>query len=332
MIGAKGRLGLLKNDQNGSNAHLFAIRLMQHLVVPTFVLDPDGCVIIWNKACERLTGIRSEDVVGTREHWHAFYEEPRDCLADFLVKGRTVDGLDTLYSTHSIQQDIYHGIRAENWCVMPGAAKRLYLAINAGPIFDEEGKLIAVVETLRDMTEQKKAEEALQSLAHKDGLTNLANRRSFDISLEADIMYAQREKVPLSLLLCDVDHFKLYNDTYGHQSGDECLKAVAGAIGKQAFRPSDLAARYGGEEFAIILPTSDVDGAMRVAQRIRESVYDLNKPHETSETADRITISVGVVSLIPDDDTSPTMLIEKADKALYAAKETGRNRVCLSTD
>lgn len=313
------------------NAHLFAIRLMQHLVVPTFVLGPDGHVIIWNNACERLSGVKAEDVLGTKEHWHAFYEEPRDCLADFLVKGRTESELEALYSNHSVQKDIYHGLRAENWCVMPKASKRLYLAINAGPIFDEEGRLIAVVETLRDMTEQKKAEEALQSLAHKDGLTNLANRRSFDVSLEADLLHAQAAQTPLSLLLCDVDHFKLYNDTYGHQKGDECLKAVASAIGKQAGRPTDLAARYGGEEFAIILPGSDAEGAMRVAERIRAAVYDLNEPHETSQTIDRVTISVGVVSVTPDDETSPKKLVELSDQGLYAAKEKGRNQVCLVT-
>jgi len=305
---------------------------MQHLVVPTFVLGPDGRVIIWNKACERLSGVLAKDVIGTREHWRAFYETSRDCLADFLIKDRTIMELKGLYSTHSIQKDVHHGIRAENWCVMPHAAKRLYLAINAGPIFDEEGKLIAVVETLRDMTKQKKSEEALQNLAHKDGLTDLANRRSFDLSLDTALEQAKRKQTPLSLLLCDVDHFKLYNDTYGHQKGDECLKAVARAINQHSFRPTDLAARYGGEEFAIILSNSDEIGAMKVAERIRKIIFDLNEKHETSETADRITISIGVASLIPDEDVCAKNMIEKADQALYSAKGNGRNCVVLSND
>ena len=107
------------------------------------------------------------------------------------------------------------------------------------------------------MTDQKRAELALQTLAASDGLTGLANRRSFDQTLAMEWARAQRTKKPLSLLLCDVDHFKLYNDLHGHQKGDECLRAVADAIGKNAFRPADLSARYGGEEFAIIMPETD---------------------------------------------------------------------------
>lgn len=311
-----------------NEARLFAVRLMEHLVVPTFVLDPDGYVMIWNKACERLTNIKAADIVGTKEHWAAFYEKPRACLADLVVENRT-DEIEQLYAAASVQQDLYEGVRAENWAVMPKVSKRLYLAINCGPIYDDDGKLIAVVETLRDMTEQKKAEEALQSLAHKDGLTGLANRRSFDISLEADILHAIREGHPISLLLCDVDHFKAYNDTYGHQGGDECLKKIAQAVGEQAFRASDLAARYGGEEFAIILPTSDEDGAGRVADRVRESIFALGLEHKTSQTADCVTASVGVATIEPSIGFDATELIEMADKALYQAKQNGRNQICI---
>jgi len=315
---------IIANDQE----HLFANRLMQHLVVPTFVLNPQGQVMIWNKACERLTNVKADDVIGTKDHWKAFYEKPRVCLADLVVEGRT-DEIEKYYSTAAIKTDVYDGVRAETWAVMPRASKRLYLAINCGPIYDNDGQLIAVVETLRDMTEQKKAEEALQSLAHKDGLTGLANRRSFDMSLDADLLQSAREKKYLALLLCDVDHFKLYNDRYGHQQGDECLKEIAQALGQQAFRPTDLAARYGGEEFAVILPMSDTEAALNVAERIRKGIFDLNLEHKSSETADRVTISVGVATLIPAEGMETSDLIEMADNALYRAKEEGRNRVCL---
>ncbi|MDV7339563.1 diguanylate cyclase [Terasakiella sp. A23] len=308
--------------------HQFAIRLMQHLVVPTFVLDPEGRVMIWNNACERLTNVSAKEVLGTKDHWKAFYEEQRECLADLVLQERTND-IEELYAAHSVKDDLFVGFRAENWAVMPRASKRLYLAINCGPIYDDDGNMIAVVETLRDMTEQKRAEEALQSLAHKDGLTNLANRRSFDISLEADLLHAQREGEHLSLLLCDVDHFKPYNDTYGHQKGDECLKDVAKVVGDQALRPTDLSARYGGEEFAVILPGSTAEGAMRVAERMRQAIFDLKLEHKSSLTSDRVTMSVGAVSLIPKPDMEPGQLIEMADEALYQAKQTGRNKVGL---
>jgi len=147
--------------------------------------------------------------------------------------------------------------------------------------------------------------------------------------LESDLLQAQRKQQNLSLLLCDVDHFKLYNDTYGHHAGDECLKKVAQVIGGHSFRPTDLAARYGGEEFGIILPGSDREGASHVAERIRQRIYDLNLPHKSSKSSDRVTVSFGVVSFIPSEDTDVTDYIELADHALYEAKETGRDRVCI---
>ena len=306
--------------------HQFSVRLMQHLVVPTFVLDAGGKVIIWNKACEALTGIKAKDVLGTKEHWRAFYEEPRACLADVLVEDK-VDELDGLYVQHSSPGERHQGLRAENWCTMPKASKRLYLAINSGPIYDDDGNLIAVVETLRDMTEQKQAENALKSLAHKDGLTGLANRRTFDMTLEADLLHAKREGTSLALLLCDIDHFKKYNDHYGHQRGDQCLKEVAKALANEAKRPTDLAARYGGEEFAVILPGIDADGAGRVAERIREVVFELNIRHQGNEQDERVTLSIGSVCLKPGEDVTEAALIDMADEALYAAKECGRNQV-----
>ncbi len=316
----------LSGDNVSTHEHLFAIRLMQHLVVPTFVLDPEGRVMIWNNACERLTNVSADEVVGTKDHWKAFYPEARECLADLVVQER-IEDIEKLYATHSVKDDVFVGVRAENWAVMPRASKRLYLAINCGPIYDDDGNMIAVVETLRDMTEQKRAEEALQSLAHKDGLTNLANRRSFDISLEADVLQARRRGGRLALLLCDVDYFKPYNDTYGHQAGDECLKKVAAVVGEQALRPTDLAARYGGEEFAIILPNTADDGAFQVAERLRKSVEALNVEHTNSLTEGRVTMSIGYVSVRPDDHTEPSHLIERADAALYQAKQSGRNQV-----
>jgi diguanylate cyclase (GGDEF)-like protein len=303
----------------------FAVRLMEHLVVPTFVLDYQGRVLIWNRACERLTGLSAKEVVGTSDHWRGFYDAPRHCLADILALGRT-DDLADLYTEHTIHKDVNLGLFAETWCVMPLLGKRLYLAVDAGPIHDEHGKLIAVVETLRDMTEQKLAQMALQSLAVKDGLTGIANRRSFDDTLAAEWLRAQREQTSLSLLIADVDFFKLFNDAYGHQKGDDCLRSVAGIIDTKAFRPADLAARYGGEEFAVIMPTTDAAGAFQVAERIREAVFAQNMAHAESPSG-RVTLSIGVATLVPSCSHNPAMLISFADKSLYEAKHAGRDRV-----
>ncbi|WP_236686311.1 sensor domain-containing diguanylate cyclase [Paramagnetospirillum magnetotacticum] len=299
---------------------------MQHLVVPTFVINAERRVIIWNRACERLTGVPAHEVIGTSDHWRAFYDEQRHCLADLVLMGRP-EAMDELYVTHAEPGDSTHGLRAENWCVMPQVKKRLYLAVDAGPIFDEDGALMAVVETLRDQTEQKLAQMALQSLAVKDGLTGLANRRSFDEKLEAEWLHNQREGTSMAVLLMDVDHFKLYNDTYGHQMGDTCLKSVAAAIDKQVFRPSDLAARYGGEEFAVIMPNTDLDGARHVADRLIEAVRELRLPHSASQTEDCVTISLGAAAFIPSDQRGSGDLVAAADAALYRAKHQGRNRV-----
>lgn len=303
-------------------AHAYAVRLMQHLVVPTFVIDPKRRVVIWNRACERLTGVSASEVLGTSGHWRAFYQKRRHCLADLVALGQQ-DKMGELYSEHSVPDSNSLGVAAENWCVMPKLGNQLYLAIDAGPIHDEEGNLIAVVETLRDMTDQKRAEMALKTLAAVDGLTGLANRRSFDQTLEIEWSRAQRTKKPLALLFADVDQFKLFNDQYGHQRGDECLRAVAAVIGDNALRPADVAARYGGEEFAIIMPETGLEGACKVANRLCDAVMAMRIAHGAS----CVTLSVGVAVHVPGSEVGPEWLLGQADQALYAAKHLGRNRV-----
>ena len=318
-----------ENLEGNAQDKAFAVNLMQHLVVPTFVLDHECRVIVWNRACERLTGVAAQDVMGTRDHWQAFYDEPRLCLADVLAQGRAAE-LDTLYPFHTEPSDLGHGVRAENWCVMPRVGKRHYLAIDAGPIYAADGQLIAVIETLRDITEQKLAQTALERLATLDGLTGIANRRAFDDRLQHEWSRAGRANAPLSLILADVDYFKRYNDVYGHQGGDDCLKAVAAVFQRLAFRSADLAARYGGEEFAIILPSTDLEGALQVGERIRAEVEAMALPHAGSEAAQWVTLSVGVATLYPDAGARtglPGALVSLADQALYRAKDGGRNRV-----
>lgn len=322
----------MTNDKAGRHAQDrgFAINLMQHLVVPTFVLDHKCRVIVWNKACERLTGVAAAEVMGTSNHWQAFYDEPRLCLADVLALGRANE-LDTLYPFHAEPSDLGHGVKAENWCVMPRVGKKQYLAIDAGPIYAVDGQLIAVIETLRDVTEQKLAQTALERLATLDGLTGIANRRSFDERLQHEWTRASRANSPLSLIMADVDFFKRYNDSYGHQRGDECLKTVSAVLQRLAFRSSDLAARYGGEEFAVILPCTPAEGACEVAERIRTEVEAASMPHADSEVAPCVTLSLGVATVFPCADGHSGSLVLRADRALYQAKEAGRNRGSVGT-
>jgi diguanylate cyclase (GGDEF)-like protein/PAS domain S-box-containing protein len=320
-----------KSRRNSDAANHYAARLLQHLVVPTFVIDADRRVVVWNRACERLTGIAATEVLGTRNHWQAFYEDDRYCLADLVALGR-LDLIGDLYTEFVATKDDSVGSSAENWCMMPRLGNHLYLAIDAGPIHDDDGNLIAVVETLRDMTEHKRAEMALKTLAAKDALTGLANRRSFDQAIEIEWARADRSGRPLALLFADVDHFKLFNDNHGHQRGDECLRDVAAVIGKTAIRPTDLATRYGGEEFAIIMPDTEMAAASAVAERLRHAVMELRIALGQPADEACVTLSVGVATYIPGQEVvGPDWLIGQADQALYAAKHLGRNRV-VSTD
>nr|WP_044194806.1 PleD family two-component system response regulator [Oscillatoria acuminata] len=189
------------------------------------------------------------------------------------------------------------------------------------------------------------ANEELQRLAFLDGLTRVANRRGFDQALEHEWRRLIRESVSaknagtqthfvqnpssLSLILCDVDFFKNYNDSCGHLAGDECLQEVAEALSRAVKRPGDLVARYGGEEFAILLPNTDAAGAVSVAQKIRTEIRNLQIPHPSSSVSEYITVSLGVTATIPNASTVPCELISIADKALYQAKESGRDRLIL---
>lgn len=170
------------------------------------------------------------------------------------------------------------------------------------------------------------ANRQLQRLATLDGLTQLANRRRFDEYLDQVWRIGVREQQPLSLLLCDVDFFKLYNDSKGHQTGDECLQQVARSLKCAVKRPADLVARYGGEEFAVILPNTHGEGALQVAEGIRSSVRNLAIVHPQSPISEYVTLSVGVSCTVPNQDSSWAALLATADSALYQAKGSGRDR------
>jgi diguanylate cyclase (GGDEF)-like protein len=197
---------------------------------------------------------------------------------------------------------------------------------------DEIGLLANEFDLMMGEIEQKSAELAeanneLQRLSREDVLTNLPNRRHFETSLAKEWKWMLREQRPLSLILCDVDFFKQYNDTYGHLQGDQCLRAVAHSLRKQLHRPGDLVARYGGEEFAAILVGTDLEGAQVVAGSFLQAVRQLQIPHRSSSVEQYVTLSVGVASLLPEAELEPEVLVDLADQALYLAKRQGRNRV-----
>ncbi len=315
----------------------FAHQLMETLAIPVFVLDSSAHVLIWNRACERLTGVPADEIVGTNKHWHSFYDHPRPTLADLVLQNRT-DEVRHIYPRHGTQplgqplmQAASAHLSVETWCDMPRAGKRRYLAVDASPIFDQHGQVTAVVESLRDLTDEKMAQMALEKLATRDGLTGLANRRCFDDTLNAEWQRALRQQQPLSLLMVDVDNFKAYNDAHGHLGGDECLKRIATAVASE-MRANDLVARYGGEEFAVILPNQSLKGAAIVAERIRRRVEQLRVPlygPAAPTLLQHVTVSIGAATAIAGADNDASQLVAIADAALYRAKHLGRNRISL---
>jgi diguanylate cyclase (GGDEF)-like protein/hemerythrin-like metal-binding protein/PAS domain S-box-containing protein len=212
------------------------------------------------------------------------------------------------------------------------------------PFIDDTGKIQGVIGISMDITERKRADNLIQELIHRlelerdqarksaliDGLTGIANRKGFDYTLEREYLRLQRSGASLSLIMIDIDHFKKYNDRYGHVEGDECLRKVALALQDSLIRTPDYLARFGGEEFVVILPDTLSNGAMVVAERLRKVVEALAIPNEDSDTSPYVTISLGVGCTRPRRDESPEHIIQLADAALYNAKDAGRNKVGLA--
>ncbi|MBE9192334.1 diguanylate cyclase [Gloeocapsopsis crepidinum LEGE 06123] len=197
---------------------------------------------------------------------------------------------------------------------------------------------VVELELHREISDRLKAEVALQEVNRRlqnlscvDSLTQIANRRQFDQAIAQEWWRMAREKQPLTLIFCDVDYFKTYNDHYGHQAGDHCLKQVAQIISATLERPGDLVARYGGEEFAVILPNTEAEGAIKVAQKIQMQLRNSQLVHAGSVISDYVTMSLGIASTIPTSDSEPVALMAKADKALYQPKTKDAIALFLQT-
>ncbi|APG26702.1 hypothetical protein A7E78_01790 [Syntrophotalea acetylenivorans] len=282
-----------------------------------WVVRNDKIVVRANDAMLNLLGKTSAEVVG--RPCNTLLEAP-------LCNGKSCPLELSINSLSAKEYDVSRGI----------SSGEQHFIVSAAPLVTLDGTP-GIVAQFKDITDRKQAEAALAKanitlarLARLDSLTQLPNRRSFDENIEREWRRLAREKQSLSLVLCDIDFFKPYNDTYGHQTGDDCLRQVAQALGGCAMRAGDLACRYGGEEFVFLLPNTPLEGATKFAERVRHAIEALALPHETSRAASVVTLSLGVASQIPGSGTSPEILIRAADEALYQAKEAGRNQVAAS--
>ncbi|HKQ30596.1 MAG TPA: diguanylate cyclase [Burkholderiales bacterium] len=208
------------------------------------------------------------------------------------------------------------------------AALLLALAVLGRYALQLRQQLDAAMTRLRETTRRLES-NAVESkrLSGADPLTQLANRRLFDETLEREWERAARARQPLSVIMADIDHFKMHNDTYGHQAGDECIRQVAAALQRRVRHPTDLVARYGGEEFSVILPGVDAPGAATVAERMRRDVEGIKLAHVNNVVGHDVTISLGVAAAVPEPGSSFAAMVAAADEALYRAKAVGRNQV-----
>ena len=302
------------------------------------VLNPRGEVLLWNAWVVRHSGIEAPAALG-------------HTLESVFANGLSLSFISALknvlaYKLPVVLSNVLHRtplplyLRPED--VAKGPQQRMPQSLTLVPVrYDNtrpDGFLVMV--QITDTSSFVKRERLLQSRSEKlsreaviDGLTGIYNRKYFDQKLAAELSRAQRQKNPLSLVMLDVDYFKKYNDTYGHTAGDRVLQALVGAVQSQLNRLSDVFARYGGEEFIIILPSSDRSGATRIAEKVRQAVLALQMEHAGSSAANHISVSLGAATCPSSEICSETRLLDTVDKALYAAKHGGRNRVhwlCVS--
>ena len=283
--------------------------LFENVPIACFTVDIEGSIREWNLAAQQLYGYTKEEVLHQPFYTRVFRGASASKMHEILQR--------------VIQGSVMAGIESEDY---DSEGNLHYVLRSAFPIRNPNREVVGAIVSVVDVTyrveyenQLKALNQKLQSLAVTDGLTGLHNHRAFQDYLEEQFQTAMRNKQPLALILMDVDHFKQYNDTYGHQAGDEVLRQVAQIL-QANVREGDFVARYGGEEFVIVLPRTDLESAVAVAERLREAV-------QSAEWRLRpVTGSFGVACIRPDMETRQE-LIEAADQALYQAKKNGRNRV-----
>ncbi|KPF72034.1 diguanylate cyclase [Bosea sp. AAP35] len=279
-------------------------------------VDLNERILYASPSCARVLGWDPAQLVGTPALAGVNPEDlPRVAQAVAALKRGDVEEAKILYRTR-------HREKAEIWIETSLRVTKK----------TDTGMVDGVVAISRDMTEHKDLQDKLAALATSDGLTGLANRRCFDERLHQEWARAAREGAPVSVLMIDIDHFKEFNDRYGHQAGDECLRAVGSILSTQARRPADLAARYGGEEFVFLLPNTDAEGCEQVGLRVGEAIRGLVIPHPMKLPSKVVTASLGGATAWPTDASAldGASLVGAADRALYVAKGAGRDRLVMS--
>ncbi len=281
---------------------------------PIFIVNDAGEVVLANLKVEESLETTGHGMIG--QHVSRFVHED----SYIIVSEHMRSILDKQTSISGIEIKLVR---------MDGSV--IDVEVSASPIRYKRKR--AILGIFRDITERKllvektmEANRLLELLSNSDGLTGMANRRRYDDQLNKEWMRSARNGTSLSLIMLDIDCFKMYNDTYGHSEGDTCLKKVAAEIERELKRPGDFAARYGGEEFSVILPETDEEGALRVAESIRAAVEALRIEHRYGVNRDVVTVSLGVATVVAQADDEPKSLLDKADQALYASKRSGRNR------
>ncbi|MDA8429593.1 MAG: EAL domain-containing protein [Geobacteraceae bacterium] len=304
----------------------FAESLVRNSAAPSFVIGTDRRVLIWNRACEELTGIRAAEMLGSDRAWTAFYRTKNPVLAEIILDGPP-DQMPDAYREISTSSFIPEGLQAEGWYDNLNGMDR-YLVFNAAPVRNSRGELLAIIESFEDVTERKKYEEQLEYQANHDSLTRLPNRNLLVDRIHQALLMSQRNGHQVAVFFIDLDNFKIINDSLGHEIGDELLKSASERI-DACVRAGDTVARQGGDEFVIMVSEPDVaDVAGRVAGNILEA---MSQPFRINEHELVITCSIGI-SISPRDGDEARLLIKNADLAMYQAKEQGRNRARFYTN
>jgi diguanylate cyclase (GGDEF)-like protein/PAS domain S-box-containing protein len=288
--------------------------IVDNMAEGLLIIEPSGRIQFTNPACDGYLGYGPEELAGRH-------------LGDLLDPVVTQEYLD-YFARHAAQPGMAHSHGTREVVIRHRTGKPVCMDLTLTPMFLRQPLFIGL---LHDITHHKLSEDALQRAAMVDPLTKIANRRHFDSFLDKEWQRAMRTSMPLSLVMLDVDHFKLYNDTLGHAAGDICLQQVAQALDAHALRGTDLAARYGGEEFVLLFAETDADAALALAEAIRAHVEALRLPHPKSPTSAWITVSIGVATMVPGPQAGEEMRAEAlfmaADRAMYGAKDGGRNQV-----
>ncbi|MBE9532349.1 MAG: diguanylate cyclase [Proteobacteria bacterium] len=285
--------------------------LLSHAMVSicdcVYITDMEHKIIFVNNAFCETYGYRKEDIMG---------QDGKILCGEVEIAGGEVDSIIGDPEDGG-RVEISHKRRDES--TFP-------VLVSKSIVKNDKGESESIVRVTRDITEIKGLEDELRSLTLTDELSGIANRRKLDLFFDREWASAIRNSTEISLMMIDIDFFKLFNDTYGHQAGDECLKAVARMIDSILKRPGDIVVRYGGEEFAVVMPGTDKAGALIMGEKLRKAIEGLNVEHNSSKKG-VVTISIGVSSLKPGKRDSPKELFGVADKALYRSKEEGRNMV-----